>query len=119
MEKNLERQVIFNQLRSKTNSERCEWWFLIINQNREIEEIQQKIYRLFMPIEEEGCKLEGIIKGTGLRYRMINFESRKKVELSELRRIYKKIITDPRLCYRKDKNGLEKYIGNVIDALED
>lgn len=117
MERDLiRRQVRFNHRRAKSNSERCEYWFLIINQNREIEEIQQRIYNLFMPIEEEGCKLEGVIKRTGLRYKVINFESKKRVEPAELHKIYEEVIADPRLYRRRGKDGLEKYVRGVIDS---
>jgi len=112
----IRRQIRFNQRRAKPNPENCEWWFLIINKNREIDKIQQGIYNLFMPIEEEGCKLEGGIKGTGLRYRIINFESKRKVEPAELHKLYNNVVADPRLYCRRSRDGLEKYIIGVIEG---
>ena len=76
----MNRQVRYNNLRSKQNLECDEWFFLIINQNREISEIRQKIYGLFSPILEEYSTIEGNVPETGLRYILIDFESAKKVE---------------------------------------
>jgi hypothetical protein len=112
-----ERQVRYNCIRSKQNLNCNEFIFLIINQNREIREIEQKIYSLFSPIIQEFDKLEGIISDTGLRYKLINFDSPTNVEDGKIRGLYKRVIKDAKLYSRKDnKEGpIEKYLSNFID----
>jgi len=107
---NKERQIRYNWRRSKNNQECNEWWILIINQNREIEELQPKIYNLFSPIEEELEIIEGVVKKTGLRYKLLNFESRKKVERSQLKKIYKKVVKDIKIYTRENSDGLANYL---------
>lgn len=112
-----ERQLKYNSTRSENNLECMKWFFLIINQNREIGGISDKIYKLFAPIEEEGITYEGTIKKTGLRWKLISFDSRKKVESSELRKVYDgRILSDRKLYDRNEIDGLEKYIINELDG---
>ncbi len=104
-------QVRYNFRRSKRNEECLEWFFLIVNQNREIEEIKNRIYYLFAPIEEESVPIVGVVKGNRLKYELINFESRKKVELYNFKRfIFKRIIKDAKLYHREDVDGLANYL---------
>lgn len=111
----MERQVRYNWRRAN-NPEYGEWWFLIINQNREIEEIKSKIYKLLEPIVNESKKIEGTIKGTGLRYLLINFESRASTEKSQLNQLYKNILQDRNLYTRQSRDGLENYIINSLEG---
>lgn len=110
-----EREVLYNFRRSKNTLMCNEWWFLIKNQTREIIEIQKKIYDLFAPITEEFISLEGIIKGSGLRYKLLNFESIKRVELSQLCNLYRKITKEPKLYHRKNKDGLANYLAEALE----
>ncbi len=72
------RQIRYNHRRSKQNPECDEWFFFIINQNREILDIKQKIYGLFSPIVEEYQTIGGSVgQGTGMSYEFIDFESAK------------------------------------------
>lgn len=105
-----ERQVRYNYRKSKNLLDCNEWWFLVVNQNREIEEIQNKIFNLFAPIKEGPIFVEGISHGNDLRYRLINFESSNRVEDYKIKEIYKKVIKDNKLYNRDRKNGLEIYL---------
>lgn len=110
-----EKHVRYNCRKSESNPERLEWWFLIINQNREIEEIQQRIYNFLAMIEEEKS-FGGVVKGTGLRYKLINFESKKKAEWNQLSKIYKKVIKDTDLYDREKQDGLENFLINQFES---
>lgn len=112
----MQSQVKYNYRRSESNPECLQWWFLIINKNREIKEIQQRIYDLFIPITEEEFSPECAIKKTGLRYKLIIFESKTKIENYKLKKIHKTIRRDTGLYARKNSGRLEKYI---IDNLRD
>lgn len=105
-----ERQVRYNYRKSKNLLDCNEWWFLIVNQNREIEEIQNKIFNLFAPIKEGPDFIEGISHGNGLRYKLVNFESSNRVEDYQIKKVYKKVIRDNKLYARDRKNGLEIYL---------
>jgi len=107
-----DRQVRYNSKRSKDNPECMEWFFLIINQNREIFDIENRIHNLFAPIEEDYLGFEGIVKGTGLRYKLIRILSRKKIEKSDLYNIYPngRVLLDRKLYPREEFGGLENYL---------
>jgi len=112
------RQVKYNSKRSVNNPECMEWFFLIINQNREISDIEDKINYLFAPIDEESLPIMGVVKNNrkvNLRYRLINFESRKKVERFELKRIFRRMIKDVKLYHREDPDGLANYLINQLE----
>lgn len=112
-----ERQVRYNHRKSETNIGFNRWWFLIINQNREIKEIQQKIYNLFTPIVDEvPVPIEGVIKGTGLRYKVLDFESSKKVEAYRISEIYRRVLKDPKLYDRETKDGLANYLADHLES---
>ncbi|MEK6833295.1 MAG: hypothetical protein AABY32_04555 [Nanoarchaeota archaeon] len=104
------RQVRYNYRKSNNLLDCNEWWFLVVNQNREIEEIQSKIFNLFAPIKEGPTFIKGTSHGDDLRYRLINFESSNKVEDYKIKEIYKKVIRDSKLYNRDRENGLEIYL---------
>ncbi|MGY4884552.1 MAG: hypothetical protein ACP5NZ_03155 [Nanobdellota archaeon] len=105
-----ERQVRFNHRKSKNILDCNEWWFLVVNQNREIEEIQNRIFNLFAPIKEGPDFTEGIVYGEDLRYKLINFESSQKVEDYKIRGIYKKVLRDSKLYFGEKKDRLQIYL---------
>jgi hypothetical protein len=105
-----EKQIRYNYRKSKNLLDCNEWWFLVVNQTREIEELQNKIFNLFAPIKEGPNFMGGVVHGEGLRYRLINFESDKRIEDYKIRGIYKKVIRDNRLYNRDKKDGLEIYL---------
>lgn len=108
----METQVRFNSRRSKRYPQRLEWYFLLINKNREIEEISTRIYNLFAPIAEEYQKLEGILK-EDLRFKFLHFESERRPDFSQFRGIFKKLIKDVSLYEREDSAGLTRYIHSL------
>ena len=112
----IERQVRFNHQRAGEGNENEKWYFLIVDDNRGAEMAQKRIYSLFIPIQEEQAVIDGHYKSTGLRYRVLRFESRKKVELSELRRVHKRVFNDRNLYDRSDgSKGLEVYVANLFN----
>ena len=109
-----ERQVRFNSRRSVINPECMEWWFLIVNDLKETSDIATRIYELFAPIEEEGVNLSGRVNAD-LRYRLINFESRKKVEKKDIKKVYHgRFLLDRKLYPGRESERLENYIESVI-----
>lgn len=107
---NDERQVRYNSTRSRQNPEKMEWFFCIVNQNREIIDISNRIYDLLAPIEDEGKTIEGVVTGTGLRYKLLNFETRTRIEPNDFNRIYSRMILDRKLNNRKNPDGLADYL---------
>ena len=83
---------------------------MIVNQNREAEEIQNKIFSLFAPIKEGPNFIEGVVHGEDLRYRLVNFESSQRVEDYKIKGIYKKVLRDNKLYSRDKADGLEVYL---------
>ena len=67
-------------------------------------------------IEEEKKPIEGVVKNSGLRYKLISFESRKKIEDFQLDKLYKKTIKDAELYSRKNPDGLENYLINQLGS---
>ena len=110
-----DREVLYNFRRSKQNLNCNNWWFLIKNQNREIEEIQRKIYTLFSPIVNEFPSLEGVVKNSALRYKLLNFESYINVPSYRIRQIYKKVARDSKLYDRKSKDGLRNFLAEQLE----
>lgn len=106
----MDRSVRYNFRRSMDDSEANRWWFLIVDDNRGISFKEGRIYSLFENVFNDGRKIDGSYKGTGLRYKLLSFDSRRFPENFVLRRIGKRVIQDNRLYDRNDADGLEKYI---------
>ena len=110
-----DRQVRYHCKRSKVNLENNEWFFLIVNGKKEICDISDRIYDLLEPIEEEGLTLDGKVNSDdGLFYTLIQFESKKSVEKSEIKRVYQgRVLLDRNLYYGKEPDRLGNYIGQL------
>lgn len=118
LKKSVERQIIYNYVRSSLHPDNCnEYLFLIIDQNREIKEKEMKLFEFFKPIVEEYNGLEGCVAGTGLRYKLIRFDSDKILEFDYLKKkVSQKVERDRRLCVREDLDGLEKYVVGLFEG---
>ncbi len=110
-----ERQIRYNYFPSLEYPGATDWFFLIINQNREIREHEQKIYDLLHPIFNPTKGTQGIIKGNDLRYKLLCFSSYKSVELGDLRRLYKRVVKENHLYHRQTINGLENYLADHLE----
>jgi len=110
-----ERQIRYNYLPSSESPGATDWFFLIINQNREIREHEQKIYDLLCPIFNSTKGTQGIVRGNDLRYKLLCFSSYKSTELKELRRLYKRVVKDNHLYNRQTINGLENYLADHLE----
>ena len=106
-------QVRFNSERSENNPQCLEWVFLIINHNnREISRITTSIYNLFAPIISEGKSYSGKLKNEF--YRLINFDSERRLDSGWKSRIFKRVVKDNNLYNgESDSDGLEKYISEI------
>lgn len=111
-----ERQIRYYCRRAQPHSEYNEWWFLIINQNREITDAEQKIYSLLAPIENESPVVEGTIQKSGLRFKLINFQSKTNVPLNSLRKLVQRVVRDNKLYRRETIDGLENYVITQIES---
>ncbi|GAJ01586.1 unnamed protein product, partial [marine sediment metagenome] len=60
--------------------------------------------------------LEGVIKSTGLRYKLLNFESSIKVPAYQIQEIYKKVARDQKLYNRKTKDGLSNFLADHLES---
>lgn len=113
MAKNIERQVRYNSFRSERSRQRIEWYFLIVNDNSGIKEALTRIAAAFSNLPEEYTGLEGTVRGTGLRYKLVHFESDKGAK--DLYKVYNKMRRDSELYDRKtDSAGLLKYIVSIF-----
>jgi hypothetical protein len=113
MAKSIERQVRFNSFRSGKNPQRIEWYFLILNDNSGIKEALTRISSAFSNLPEEYTGLEGTIKRTRLRYKLVHFESDKGPR--DLHKVYHKMRRDSELYERvTDNAGLLKYIVSIF-----
>jgi len=109
----LVRQLRVNHRRHGNHLERCDWWFLIIDKKEQIRQIQERIYALFH-ISKEDYKLNGRVRGSGVNYLRINFESEERVDLESLIPFSGKVVADIHLYCGRDKEGLERYISEMV-----
>jgi hypothetical protein len=100
MAKSVERQVRYNSFRSGKNPQRIEWYFLLVNDNSGIKEALTRISSAFFNLPEEYTGLEGAIRGTGLRYRLVHFESDRSPR--DLHKVYGRMRRDSELYERKN-----------------
>jgi len=121
-------QVRYHFFRSQENPQRMESFFLIINENREINRIRTRISELFGPIPEEykgdtedNSKggIEGSIKGSGgLRYKLINIELGRRIESGDLTKVFKRMVKDTNLYRRKENPlALTDYVESFVESL--
>ncbi len=109
------RQLKYNFLRSEDCPTSTEWFFLIVNEPREINEIQAKIYRLFQHVFNEGKTIQGKVKGNSLSYKLLNFCSEKYIWIKDIKRIYQRTIKEAHLYHRKTTDGLENYLAEYLE----
>jgi hypothetical protein len=113
MAKSVERQVRFNSFRSERNRQMFEWYFLIINDNSGIKKALTRIATAFSNLSEEYTGLDGIVRSTGLRYKLVHFDSGRAPK--DLHRIYHDMRLDPKLYERQtESSGLLKYIVSLF-----
>lgn len=107
----IERQVRYNSRRSARNPQCEEWFFLIINDQREIPSIESAIHRTFAPLMEEKWTYEGKYGTDGLKYKLINFDSERNPDSGWKSKIFKRVLKDRNLYQRiSDSDAMEKYL---------
>lgn len=106
-----EGEVRYNFRRADRNPTCMEWFFLVVyGDKRTLEAITRRIYQLLIPIVEEGPTYEGTVKGSSLKYKLINFDSGTRTEESDIRKISDKTRRDRTLYTRAEKDGLGDYL---------
>lgn len=82
---------------------------------RKICDISNRIYDLLQPIENEGLTLEEQVKNNlGLSFKLIRFESKKRVEKSDVKGIYQgRVLLDRKLYDGKNPDRFANYIENL------
>lgn len=114
-QKETERQVRWNvQSDSKEPAQPHTYFFVIINETREINRIEQKILGQLRPVDEFHKRTEGNIQDgreKKLKYRLISMKSSLISNNLNFPEIYNgTIIKDRELYERERQNGLEDYI---------
>ncbi len=107
----VERQILWYKA-SKSGPERHFWNFLVVNEQREIEGIKQKLYGQLEPIVEEKYIDRGKVCNSDLFYELFCFET--PINHIDFSKVYHgRIKWDRRLQPRKDKNGWS----NLVDKI--
>ncbi len=95
--------------------EKIRWFFVIVNDKREIRKISNRIFGRLVMIEEL-VEREG--KADGMNYKLLVFNSEKRLERDDISSIYRgNVQRDERLYMRKRLgiDGLEKYIQGKLN----
>jgi hypothetical protein len=108
----METHVRYNSRISERDTKAMEFWFLIIGDNRDIKDISRSIVNVLGPIFNPQPSYQGVYKGTGLRYKLLNFDSRRRPDTGWTSRIFKRIVRDSDLYTRKNPSGLEIYVSD-------
>jgi len=109
----MERQLWWN-LRTEPQEERAQYFFVIINDSREIEKISTRTIEQLAPVDE---LQERQGKAGDLKYKLMMFLSPKKLETWNMRKIYQGAIKRKERLYEREKtgiDGLEEYIQSEI-----
>lgn len=111
----IERQLRWNVI-SNENPTRHQFYFLIINDNRGANRIEQNTKVILQPTEDMHSLTEGAIPGSKIRYKLLEFTSyRQNLEHINWPGIYsKKTIRDKNLYQRQETDGLAKYVESLI-----
>lgn len=110
------RQLRWNVI-SEENPVHHQFYFLIINDNRAANRIEQSTKVELQPTEGMHPLTEGSIPGTKLRYKLLEFTSyRQSLEGINWAGIYsKKIIRDKDLYQRQETDGLARYVESLVE----
>jgi len=108
----METHVRYNLRRSQRDTKSMEYWFLIIGDNRDIVDISRSIINIFGPIFNEQTTYRGAYKKMGLRYKLLNFDSRRRPDSGWTSKIFKRVVRDSDLYTRKNPAGLEIYVSD-------
>ena len=111
----IERKLLYYK-ESKSNPEEHIWNFLLINEEREIDLIKQKLHNQLYPIHEEKIIDEGpILNSNGLHYKLFTLKTTNhKLDLSLV--FLGKTIKDRRLQPRKTLGGWDDLINKAYQG---
>lgn len=117
MQKQIEKQshIRWNHT-TQPDSNFLKWFFLIINDKREIDLYTNRIYRYFSEFQsiDEGREWDGKVPDTDLSYRLLTFETQiREINWSPICK-RSKIIKDERLYDRQRRDGLLDYIDSQL-----
>jgi len=98
----------------------AEWYFVLVNYQRELKKITQRIIELLEPIEEPETR-QGSLAGR-LKYRIIAFPVVSRVEPKRLQEVYDGERKRDERLYRRQRgeglDGLESYVVNMLKSTE-
>ncbi len=107
---NTEKHFCYNHLDRKK-----EWYFLIVNKENQINEVENDLIKLFNP-ENLIKSFSGKIKDSELKYKALFFKSQKEIDSWGLKEKYPEIIRDTNFFgYKKDFEGIKK---DLFEELE-
>ncbi len=90
--------------------EKIKWFFVIVNDKREIRKISNRIFGRLAMIEEL-VEREG--KADGMNYKLLVFNSEKKLEKDDISSIYRGYVKREERLYTRKRlgiDGLENYV---------
>jgi DICT domain-containing protein len=109
-----ERHVRYN-VSSSAHPETHEWYFLIINDRQQTEQIVQKIYESLRPVDNVQKRTEGKVPGTRLKYSLHTLLSPIGPHIAHLSKLQTgKIRRDKRLYERVKQDGLPNFVDNLF-----
>ena len=109
----MERQLWWN-FRAQPQEQRAQYFFVIINDSREIGVISSRVVEQLAPVDE---LQERDGKAGNLHYKLMGFFSPRKLEGWQLRKIYNGNIRQDFRLYERHKDGidgLEEYVLSEI-----
>lgn len=102
---------------SDSDPERHHYALLVINGEREFDEIRAKLFGQVSPILEEEMRTKGKITGTGLQYRLLCFDAAKGPVNIKWKEIYQgKVTKDRKLVERETRDGLAIYVDQTYNG---
>ena len=98
---------------SEANPERHNYNFLVINSNREINQIKQKLYERLQPITEETMIENGVVDE--LKFELFTLQS--SVNTEDFSRVYRgELKKDRRLQPRKTSGGWNTFLEQIASG---
>ncbi|MBS3088228.1 hypothetical protein J4402_00440 [Candidatus Pacearchaeota archaeon] len=119
MAKKIQRQIRY-EFRSESDPIVHHMNFVIINETRQSDKIEQKVQEIFAPVDEVRIRTSGAVKGTKIKYTLFSFDSYTPNPLrTNLLNVYRgKITRDPNLTERQSPEGLTNYVDSYFSNPE-
>jgi len=109
----MERQLWWN-LRVEPEEQRVQYFFVVINDNREIGIISSRVIEQLAPANELQEKRG---KAGTLHYKLMEFFSPKRLEAWQLRKIYDGNVRQDFRLYERHEGGIDSLESYVLDEI--